>query len=53
MYHLNKFRAKLPNNRLYDLSCNVNKRKRTELASDVLPCLTTSSMLWLPGGNCL
>ena len=44
--HLQKFRAAVPNKKLFDLSANVDKRKRTETQHSVLPCLTTSSQLW-------
>ena len=44
--HLQKFWAMVPNKKLFDLSANVDKRKRTEAQHSVLPCLTTSSQLW-------
>lgn len=45
--HLAKFRAAVPQKGLYDLSANVDKRCRTETQHKLLPCLTTSSQLWL------
>lgn len=45
--HLAQFRDAVPNKGLYDLSANVGKRCRTETKDMLLPCLTTSSQLWL------
>ncbi|CAL1162299.1 unnamed protein product [Cladocopium goreaui] len=45
-HHLEKFRRACPEKGLYDLSANVDKRKRVELKDRTLPCLTTSSYFW-------
>lgn len=38
-----------PDKRLYDLSANPLKRKRTETVDECMPCLTTSAVLWFLG----
>ncbi|CAJ1447185.1 unnamed protein product, partial [Effrenium voratum] len=49
--HLEQFRTDIPLCSLYDLSANCRKRRRTENTDLAMPCLTTSSQLWLPGSN--
>ncbi|CAK9006281.1 unnamed protein product [Durusdinium trenchii] len=44
--HLVKYRKVCPTNELFDLSANVEKRKRVELKNRTFPCLTTSSNFW-------
>ena len=45
-YHLSKFRAAAATKKIYDLSANVAKRRRTECVDGSMPCLTRSSQLW-------
>ena len=47
--HLERFRTHMPAKRVYDLSANVEKRRRCETQDNMLPCLTTSSQLWQLG----
>lgn len=47
-YHLSKYRAAVPTKRIFDLSANVDVRRRTELKDGSMLCLTTSSQLWPP-----
>ncbi|CAK9061179.1 unnamed protein product [Durusdinium trenchii] len=50
--HLKGFRKIASNKAVYDLSQDPKHRKRTENMDNTLPCLTTSSQLWVePAGR--